>query len=275
MEQHRGDCSSAPTALRRLHTRAAGLIALSSLLAAGGCATGTRYQGPGSSAENALRVQVCLPDKRVHFSDFAVERLENHPTFTRYTSQQLAMAPTVIRRVAASADPRTIQDYVVRLGDVRNNQGIKSEGSGSISLADSTVSDQPVFDSGARHPTRDYVALKVAAGNVFFWYKLPREIAVGRFSPWFAASSMEQSGSRPGIGLKLLRGGGIDMTPVAPGAPKMRVTLVKPGDKHLDPKADYLPALTTARLRYRTEKDGSQFVYEFVPKSEETIPACD
>lgn len=72
-----------------------------------------------------------------------------------------------------------------------------------------------------------------------------------------------------------MHGGKLEIYPVSTDPPKMRVLLVKRYVKHIDPISDVLPALTTARIKYRTATSGQQFVYEFVPKSSATIPACD
>jgi hypothetical protein len=49
----------------------------------------------------------------------------------------------------------------------------------------------------------------------------------------------------------------------------MRVMVLSHHVGHTDPVGDSLPALTTARLKYKTDN------YAFVPKSAEAIPNCD
>ena len=61
-----------------------------------GCSTNPRNVETQLGANAEVRVQVCLPGKRVYFNDLALERLENHPLFTNYSQQQLELAPKAI-----------------------------------------------------------------------------------------------------------------------------------------------------------------------------------
>ena len=54
---------------------------------------------------------------------------------------------------------------------------------------------------------------------------------------------------------------------------KMRAMLVKRYIAHDDPTSDYLPALTTARTKYKARDP--QALHEFLPESRVAIPKCD
>lgn len=239
-----------------------------------------------SDANAEVRIQICLPAKRIYFNDLELDRLENHPLFTKYSPQQLERAPKVIRRVAASSDPRSIQVYGVGFGEVLIRSGQFSDGSGFMPIEDSTVANQPVYERGYGYPAQNYVAIHVRLpdrekgpeGSVTYWFTLPKAIPDDRFTEWLNPVSMEpESANGAGAKLrwKLTHGGDLAIYPVSADPPKMRVTLQKRQTKHNDPTTDTLPALTTARLKFKTATSDQQFVYQFVPKSNEAIPACD
>jgi hypothetical protein len=258
-------------------------IGCSAILVLLGCSTSAA--GPDVNAksdDNAeVRVQICLPAKRIYFNDLELDRLENHPMFTKYSPKQLELAPKIIRRVAASNDPKAIQVYGVSFGEVLIRSGQFSDGSGFMPIKDSTVANQPVYERGYGYPVQNYVAIHVRLpdrekgpeGNVTYWFTLPKTIPDDKYTVWLDPVSMEPAGGQ--LWWKLTRGGDLVIYPVSADPPKMRVTLRKRQVEHTDPTTDTLPALTTARLKYKTATSDQQFVYQFVPKSSETIPACD
>lgn len=246
-----------------------------------------------SHANAKVRIQVCVPTKRVYFNDLRLDQLENHPQFTRYSPQQLELAPKTIRRVAPSDDPRVANDprvirsYGIDFGEVLKRSGLFSDSSGFMPVKDSTVADQPVYEKGYGYPAQEYVAMHLRLpdmesgpeGNVTYWFKLPKSISMDTFTDWFAPTSMEtrQTGERERRPMwwVLTHGGELRINPVPINGPKMRVMLHKPSAQHNDPTNDSLPALTTARLKLKAATSGRQFVYEFVAKSNEAIPKCD
>src|SRR5450830_243911 len=258
-----------------------------------GCSTQpTGLNGDASSDGNAeVRVQLCLPAKRVYFNDIELDRLINHPQFTSYSPQQLELAPKVVRRIATSSDPRAIQFYGINFGAVLNGPGGYTDGAGVMSIKGSTVANQPVYENGYGYPAQNYVAIHVRLsgqehgpeGNVTYWFTLPKTIPDDKFSAWLNPVSMEPeraTGVDAKLWWKLVNGGDLAIYPVSANPPKMRVTLQKFAlqqrqTAHKDWTTDTLPALTTARSKYRTETSNQQFVYEFVPKSIEAIPSCD
>ena len=246
-----------------------------------------------SDTKAEVRIQVCLPTKRIYFDDLELARLENHPLFTKYSQQQLELAPKTVRRVATSSDPRVtnnpkvIRDYGVGFGEVLIRSGQFSDGSGFMPLKDSTVADQPVYEQGYGYATQNYVAMHVRLpdrekgpeGSVTYWFKLPKAISADKFTDWFNPVSMEpeqtKGGERLPIWWKLTHGADLPIYLVSADAPKMRVMSLERRPEHNEPTSDSLPALTTARMKYRTATSGQQFVYEFVPKANEAIPKCD
>jgi hypothetical protein len=260
-------------------------IGLSILMALQACFTSPVWGSNDSQldANTEVQIQVCLPTKRIYFNDLELDRLENHPLFTKYSQQQLELAPKTIRRVATSSDPRTIHAYGIGFGEVLIRSGQFSDGSGFMPLKDSTAADQPVYEQGYGHPAQNYVAMHVRLpdqekrpeGGVTYWFTLPKTIPDDRFTAWFNPVSMEPGGERLPIWWKLTHGGDMAIYPVSAEPPKMRVTLLKRHAEHNDPTIDTLPALTTARIKYKTATSDQQFVYEFVPKANEAIPACD
>lgn len=248
-----------------------------------GCSAAQPNIDTQSDANTEVRIQVCLPTKRIYFSDLELDRLENHPLFTKYSQQQLELAPKTIRRVTSSSDPKAILSYGISFGEVLIRSGQFSDGSGFMPLRDSTVSNQPVYERGFGYPTQNYVAMHVRLpdldkgpeGRVTYWFTLPKDIPNDRFTDWFSPVSMEPEGERLPIWWKLTHGRDLTIFPVAADPPKMRVSLMKRHVEHKEPTTDTLPALTTARMKYKTATSGQQFVYEFVPKPDEAIPACD
>lgn len=236
-------------------------------------------------ANTEVRIQVCLPTKRIYFNDLELDRLENHPLFTKYSQQQLELASKTIRRVATSSDARAIHTYGISFGEVLIRSGQFSDGSGFMPLKDSTVADQPVYERGSGYPAQNYVAMHVRLpeqgkgpeGGVTYWFTLPKTIPDDRFTAWFNPVSMESERATVSerIWWKLTHGGDMAIYPVSVDPPKMRVTLLKRRAEHNDPTIDTLPALTTARMKYKTATSDQQFVYEFVPKANEAIPGCD
>lgn len=260
----------------------------SAILVLLGCSTTqTGHNGNvKSDANSEVRIQICLPAKRVYFNDLKLDQLENHPQFTKYSPQQLEQVPKVIRRVAVSGDPKAIQVYGVSFGEVLTWSGQFSDSSGFMPITDSTVANQPVYERGYGHPVQEYVALHVRLpdrekgpeGSATYWFTLPKTIPDDKFTVWLDPVSMEPepaTGAGAKLWWKLTHGGELVLYPVPANPPKMRVTLQKRQAKHNDPTTDTLPALTTARLKYKTATSDQQFVYQFVPKSNETIPACD
>lgn len=258
-------------------------IGLYVIAALQGCSTNQRNIDTQSDANAKVRVQVCLPTKRIYFNDLVLERLENHPLFTKYSQQQLELAPKTIRRVASSNDPRAIHVYGIRFGEVLIRDGQFSDSAGFMPLHDSTVTDQPVYERGYGYPASNYIAMHVrlpdsekkAEGRVTYWFALPKSIPNDKFTDWFKPISMEPEGQRQPIWWKLTHGGDLEIYPVSADSPKMRVSLMERHEKHNDPTIDTLPALTTARMKYRTATSDQQFVYEFIQKANEAIQACD
>ena len=247
------------------------------------CSTNPRIVGTQSDANAEVRVQVCLPVKRIYFNDLVLERLENHPLFTKYSQQQLELAPKTIRRVAASFDSRAIQTYGISSGEVLIRDRLFSDGTGFMPIYDSTIANQPVYERGYGYPASNYVAIHVrlpetemgSEGRVTYWFVLPKSIPSDRFTDWFKPVSMESKDQQPQLWWKLTHGGDLAIYPVSADSPKMRVSLMQRQKKHDDPTVDTLPALTTARIKYRTATSDQQFVYQFVPQAAEAVPPCD
>lgn len=256
---------------------------LSILVVLQGCSTRQKNIDSQFDANAEVRIQVCLPTKKVYFNDLVVERLENHPLFTKYSQRQLELAPKTIRRVASASDPKAIQVYGVNFGEVLIRNGQFSDGSGFMPLHDSTVTDQPVFERGYGYPAKNYVAMHLSLpdlekgpdGRVIFWFTLPKSIPYDRFTDWFKPISMEPEGQRLPGWWKLTHGGDLALYPVNVDPPMMRVSFKKRHVEHNDPTTDNLPALTTARRRFKIATSEQQFLYEFVPMATEAIPACD
>lgn len=260
-----------------------GWTGLAIFLALQGCATIQRNVDSQLDSNAKVRIQICLPSKRIYFKALVLEQLENHPLFTKYSQQQLQLAPKAIRRVYNSDDPSTIHTYGISFGEVLIRDGQFSDGAGFVPLRDSTISDQPVYEKGYGYPLRNYVAMHVrlpdsekgTEGRGTYWFTLPKSIPSDRFTDWFSPISMEPDGERLPIWWKLTHGGNLVIYPVPANPPKMRVSLEIRREEHNDPTTDTLPALTTARMKYRTATSGQQFVYEFVPAASEAIPACN
>lgn len=266
-------------------------LGLSVFMALQGCSTKLAVWSSDtpSDANAEVWIQVCLPTKRIYFNDLELDQLENHPLFTKYSQQQLELAPKTVRRVAASNDPRVtgdsrvINDYGIGFGEVLIRSGQFSNGSGFMPLKDSTVANQPVYEQGYGYPAQNYVAMHVrlpdlekgVKDHVTYWFKLPKTISTDSFTDWFNPISMENEQTRGSerlpIWWKLTHGGELPIYPVSADAPKMRITLLRHHTEHNDPTSDSLPALTTARMKYRTATS----VYEFVPKANEAISKCD
>ncbi len=230
-----------------------------------------------------VRIQICLPTKRIYFNDIELDRLENHPQFTKYSPEQLELAPKSIRRVASSIDPNALRTYGINYGEVLLRSGRYSDGSGFMPLRGSTVANQPVFELGYGYPANAYIAVHVRIpepdqgpeGRVIYWFKLPSVVPTDSFSTWLSPVSMEPDGRLRPIWFRLTHGEDMEVFPVSALPQKMRVSLGKRNDAHNDPTNDTLPALTTARMKYKTTTSSQQFVYEFVAKANEPIPACD
>lgn len=236
-------------------------------------------------ADAELRIQICVPSKRVYFSDLVLDELQNHPLFTKYSPEQLARAPNTVRRITNSDDPRAIKTYSISFGEVLF-QGMFSDISGMSPVQDSTVGHQPVYEQGYAYPAKEYVAIHVRLpaseigpeGKVTYWFKLPKTIPNQGFTAWQSPVSMEPDRSEDSAGNKLwwrlTHGGDLTIYPVGAESPKMRVSLQRRLSGHSDPATDTLPALTTARMKYKTATSDRQFVNEFVPKTNEVIPDC-
>ena len=245
-----------------------------------GCAIKSPIKG--LSPDVHARIQVCLPTKIVKFTDIVIDEVGNHPLFPHYSKEQLEAAPKTIRRVTKSNAPHAIKDLTIPFGDVLNQDGVFSEGGGHISLIDSTVEDQPVFEPGFTRPARVYLAVRVSGpdprpgqgGRVNYWFNLPQHLPTGEFTEWFSPVSMEPEGLQKPVGWVLVHGGAMAIYPVFGDVPKIRISLAKLANKHTDPATDSLPALTTARLRFKTAESNQNFVYEFVGKTGDVIPSC-
>jgi hypothetical protein len=267
-------------------SRHAGVLVLIMTL---GYSTNAASQGTAIRAEPEVRIQVCVPTKRIYFNDLELTQLENHPMLTSYSKQELELAPKTIRRVAPFDDPRVIGDprvvrtYGINLGEALNTDGGFSFGSGFIPVEDSTVSGQPVYEKGYGYPARSYVAIRVGLLNPdvkpgstppTFWFRLPSIVPTDNFSDWLPPVSMESEPSITQFWYGLSNGRNLPTQAVSADSPKIRVVLRKNRQTHTDPSKDFLPALTTAKLTLRTATSGSQFVYEFVAKTNEVIPDC-
>lgn len=267
-------------------------VAMASLTLLPGCSTSISSQGGimRANADTVAKIQVCVPTKRIYFTELQLDRLENHPNFTRYSKQQLELAPKTIRRVAPRDDPRVINDPRVVKGYglagemILNTSGLYSAGTAFMSVKDSTTSHQPVYEMGHEYPASNYVAISVRLVNAdveqgvkapTYWFKLPANISADGFSGWFPPHSMEKDPSSTSFWYRLTQRGDLPIHPVDVDPPKMRIKLLKSRPAHNDPTIDSLPALTTARLTLKTATGGPDFVYEFVAKTNEVIPSCD
>lgn len=259
-------------------------LGLWTIVALQACSTNIRSIDSQLGANAEVRIQVCLPNKKVNFDELVIDKLENHPLFTKYSSEQIELAPKTIRRVVTSGDPKAIRVYWIGFGEVLIRDGQFSDSTGVMPLQDSTVADQPVYESGYGYPVRDYVAMHVripdaekeAEDRVTYWFVLQKNIPNDKFSEWIMPISMEPEGQRQPMLWKLTHGGNLEINAVPSESPKMRFSLMeRQTTKHDDPKIDTLPALTTARMKFKTTTSSQQFVYEFVPKANESIPACN
>jgi hypothetical protein len=176
-------------------------LALSLLISLQGCGANPVERSKERQLEQTpkLRIQVCLPSKRIYFNNLELDRVQNHPLFTKYSPHQLDMAPKTIRRVAPPGDPRVANNpyvthqYGINFGEVLNNSGGFSDGAGVIPLEDSTVADQPVFEAGYGFPVQKYVAIHVRPldrekgreASPTYWFKLPKKISNAGFTAWF------------------------------------------------------------------------------------------
>ena len=90
------------------------------------------------------RFQFCLPDSRVYFDKLSFDELVNHPMFTKYSPDQLRLAPNAVRRVAAASDPRLTSEglalppLLLTFLHAENGLGVWSSGAGSVSIFGST-----------------------------------------------------------------------------------------------------------------------------------------
>jgi hypothetical protein len=262
-------------------------IGLSIFLMLQSCSTNKFSTHDNFNSDMEAQIQVCLPTKRVYFKDITLDQLENHPLFTKYSQQQLQLAPKTVRRVDNSNDHRAIRAYGIGFGAVLIRDGQFSDGSGFLPLRDSTVSNQPVYEQKHGYPARNYVAIHVnipdsdkeTEDRVTYWFTLPKNIPNDRFTDWLNPISMEpekEKNGHPKIWWRLTHGEAMIIYPVSIDSPKMRVLLKKNiKEEHNDPAADTLPALTTARIKYKTATSGRDFVYEFIPKNDQSIPTCD
>lgn len=247
-----------------------------------GCAANGPLNRSQVGDTTEVRIQFCLPTKIVKFDDLTLDHLENHPTYTHYSSEQLARAPRTIRRVVRSDDAGAIDRLFLTYSEVLKQDGLFSEIGGSVALSDATVADQPVFERGYTRPAGDYVAFSVLGPDprpgvtvqVRYWYVLPKNIAAGTFSAWLPPVSMEPADRQDGTDWTLLRGGTLLAVPVVGAVPRMRVSFAKLPLANRNPATDTLPALTTARRHLRVAESKQDFVHEFVEKSSATIPAC-
>jgi hypothetical protein len=251
------------------------------------------YGSTEPEVKEKVRVQVCLPGKRIYFNEIELDQVENYSLFTSYSPEQLAIAPKTVRRVAAADDPRVInnrrviQNYGISFGEVLLRSGQRSDGFGYMPLKDATVADQPIYEKGYGYAPKEYVAMHVRLpdkdrgeeGDVTYWFKLPKVIPAKEFSNWFKPISTEPAEEKRGksnpIWWKLTHGADLPIYPVSDEAPRMRVTLLWTDNQHKDASRDSLPALSTARTKYKTATSDQQFVYEFVAKSNEAVPKCD
>lgn len=261
--------------------RSAFLLVLLIIVSQQGCSNKQQHLGAQFEPNTVVRIQVCVPDKQVYFKDIVLDEVENHPKTTKYSPEQLNLAPKTVKRVDTSSnDPKAIDRYWIGFGEIRNHNGIQSSGGGAISLRASTVSNQPVFGNGGYGaPPQDYLALTVDLMNtpsrnrIIYWYKPPNTIPVGRFTSWLSPTSTTPKKNYTDSRDKLFRQEGIYASTIPNNAPKMRFSLESPlkRRKHDDPTVDNLPALTTARKYYGTAAN----IHEFVQKSNEKIPSCD
>ncbi len=235
-------------------------------------------------------VQVCIPNKRIYFDTIHVENVKNHP-ITKYSSQELALAPKTIRRVASfsdtrlAKDPRGTREVSIPFTDVTRNRFVASTSSSHIAIADSTTSGQPIYEIRLMTPASDYVGLEVVLPkeghegnkNNHYWFKLPSSISKKEFSGWYSPASME-SGMSTNESLSVERetisGRKMPIYPVDKYSPKMRVIL-KLRERHDNPVNDYLPAITTAKNKFEKPNITSEFFKEFVPQENENVPSCN
>jgi hypothetical protein len=136
-------------------------IVLVALVAMDGCAAVQTDIDTRSNADPTVRIQICLPTKRIYFNNIELAQLENHPQVTHYSPQQLELAPKTVRRVAGSSESNALHTLGIGFGEVLLRSSGYSYGSSFMPLRDSTVADQPVFEQGYGYPARAYIAMSV------------------------------------------------------------------------------------------------------------------
>ncbi|MES1189807.1 MAG: hypothetical protein ABUS47_01885 [Steroidobacter sp.] len=246
-----------------------------------------KREGEALSRPNVV-VQVCLPRKRIYYDTIELDRVDNHPIFTKYSESELNFAPKTIRRVATPDDPRVINEpmstrtlWIGFTSVERQNNNFSSLGS-TLAIENSTIADQPIYQINLLPPAKSYVGLEVNLqlenkDTMHYWFKLPKTVSISEFSDWFAPVSMEtdrQAHETYSIFSELLRSHDMPIYTVSDDPPKMRVRLMQI-DKHENSSVDYLPALTSAKKKFQTPDSNMGFFYEFVPPSTELVPRCN
>lgn len=251
------------------------MLGLGFIAALQGCVAGLQGARAWRGERSNVRLQVCLPTRVVEFDEIVLDRLRNHPLWA-YPEAELALAPRTVRRVKPSADARTAARLLLRYEEVFNDSpGLSA---GVLSLRDSTVHGQPVFDKGSpdRGSTASAMGITLPSpdNGVTYWFVYPHDIPADGFSAWMEPASMIPVGHKSDPALALMARRQLPSYPVSRDAPKMRYARVPRPSPQRDAATDSLPALYTAREKFKLPDSSLTYAYEFVEQAGQPIPAC-
>lgn len=259
----------------------------------------------------ALRVavQICLPDKTAYFDKLTVDVTDlpanlsekqlrelfqdaiaykaGEDGFTNpYQSSSPVREYQTTRLWRKPSNPSDYPQDFIGIGVTADTLGVKSDGSGTGYLIDSTEKDQPVFYSFTHKRLNDVVALHVTppAGNSgssayrTFWFKPPKVIEHDKYSAWIDPVSeegpSERSSAKFDTGWLLTHGKQMPIYKVGENAPRIRYILMNDAEFEKS-RPNGRRAINSAMLKHMKDYPSDNEYYHYVPEKHDSIPRCD
>lgn len=250
--------------------------------------------------------QVCLPDKKVRFSDVVVDLTGTPKAKPRHevlaengypeaagkkrpssnlVDDKLNADVVTVRRWTYNPDEMDgIKRPFLGFGEVENSDGVMSASGTTIDLWSSTEAGQPVFEKQG-HQLRDTIAIDVSLVKdeggkkevVTYWYKPPKIVSMSSFTEWMAPASQEDDKhhSKNPTFWNLTHGRKMETFPVVGVVPKIRYKLMTVDDYYNENRFWVRAQKAVAFKYYKGLSREEHDRIHFVPQSGENIPRCD
>lgn len=253
-----------------------------------------------------LVMQVCVPDRTAYFDTITVDvtdlpedisQVELRQRFINAKNERVDELDKIanqsntserqfqqIRLLNKPVNPTDYPSGWISMTKADNVKGIRSAGTVTGEILESTENNQPVFIGFIHQRPEDVIAVAVtpiADANqeqITYWYKLPKSISKEKYTDWQNPISGEtrsqQSGRNPTFWL-LTHNKELPIYDVEGNAPKVRYTVMTDEEAYKSRLSKHdARAMNAARLKYVLEHPSNTQAQRYAPANKVLIPHC-